>query len=203
MIGRIQGTIVYKQAPDLLVDVQGVGYEIQLPMSCFFALPAVGEATTLWTHFVVREDAQLLFGFTTLNERSLFRQLIRAQGIGPKMALTIMSSMSAAQFVHSIQQGDIASLVKIPGVGKKTAERLVIEMRDRLKDFASSTPLEQGSVMVEPTLVVNVNNPLDDALSALVSLGYKPAQAERAVKKVATAEMDSETIIRQALKSMV
>ena len=203
MIGRIQGTIVYKQAPDLLVDVQGVGYEIQLPMSCFFELPAVGEATTLWTHFVVREDAQLLFGFTTLNERSLFRQLIKAQGVGPKMALTIMSSMAASKFVQSVQQGDVGGLVKIPGVGKKTAERLVIEMRDRLKDFGSSAPLEHGSVAPEPELLVSVANPTDDALSALLALGYKQAQAERAVKKVATAEMDSETIIRQALKSML
>lgn len=203
MIGRIQGTIVYKQAPDLLVDVQGVGYEIQLPMSCFFELPPVGETTTLWTHFVVREDAQLLFGFTTLNERSLFRQLIKAQGIGPKMALTIMSSMTASQFVQCVHQGDVGGLVKIPGVGKKTAERLVIEMRDRLKGFGSSGPVEDGHVPPEPELLVSAANPTDDALSALLALGYKPAQAERAVKKVATADMDSESIIRQALKSML
>ena len=203
MIGRIQGTIVYKQAPDLLVDVQGVGYEIQLPMSCFFELPPVGETTTLWTHFVVREDAQLLFGFTTLNERSLFRQLIKAQGIGPKMALTIMSSMTGSQFVQCVQQGDVGGLVKIPGVGKKTAERLVIEMRDRLKGFGSSGPVEDGHVPPEPELLVSAANPTDDALSALLALGYKPAQAERAVKKVATADMDSESIIRQALKSML
>ena len=203
MIGRIQGTIVYKQAPDLLVDVQGVGYEIQLPMSCFFELPAVGDTTSLWTHFVVREDAQLLFGFTTLNERSLFRQLIKAQGIGPKMALTIMSSMTASQFVQSVQQGDVGSLVKIPGVGKKTAERLVIEMRDRLKGFGSSGPAEDGHVTPEPELLMSAATPTDDALSALLALGYKQAHAERAVKKVATAEMDSESIIRQALKSML
>lgn len=203
MIGRIQGTIVYKQAPDLLVDVQGVGYEVQLPMSCFFELPGVGQEVSLWTHFVVREDAQLLFGFNTMNERALFRQLIKAQGVGPKMALAIMSGMSAGQFVASVQQGDVTTLVKIPGVGKKTAERLVVEMRDRLKDFGGSAPLEQGGAAPEPALMVSVDNPLDDALSALLALGYKPAQAEKAVKKVATAEMDSEAIIRQALKSMV
>lgn len=202
MIGRIQGIIVYKQAPDLLVDVQGVGYDIQLPMSCFFELPAVGQDVTLWTHFVVREDAQLLFGFNNLNERALFRQLIKAQGVGPKMALAIMSGMSAPQFVSTVQQGDIAALVKIPGVGKKTAERLIIEMRDRLKDFAGASPMEQSADNAEPTLMVSVDNPMDDALSALLALGYKPAQAERAVKKVAKAEMDSEMIIRQALKSM-
>ncbi|MCC5878526.1 MAG: Holliday junction branch migration protein RuvA [Idiomarina sp.] len=203
MIGRIQGIIVYKQAPDLLVDVQGVGYEIQLPMSCFFELPAVGQEVVLWTHFVVREDAQLLFGFNNLNERALFRQLIKAQGVGPKMALAIMSGMSAGQFVTSVQQGDVSTLVKIPGVGKKTAERLVIEMRDRLKDFAGASPMERSPGEPEPALMVSVENPLDDALSALLALGYKPAQAERAVKKVAKAEMDSEMIIRQALKSMV
>lgn len=203
MIGRIQGVIVYKQAPDLLVDVQGVGYEIQLPMSCFFELPAVGQEVVLWTHFVVREDAQLLFGFNSLNERALFRQLIKAQGVGPKMALAIMSGMSAGQFVTSVQQGDVSTLVKIPGVGKKTAERLVIEMRDRLKDFAGASPVERAPGEPEPALMVSVENPLDDALSALLALGYKQAHAERAVKKVAKAEMDSEMIIRQALKSMV
>lgn len=202
MIGRIQGIIVYKQAPDLLVDVQGVGYEIQLPMSCFFELPAVGQDVTLWTHFVVRDDAQLLFGFNNLNERALFRQLIKAQGVGPKMALTIMSGMSAPQFISTVQQGDVTTLVKIPGVGKKTAERLIIEMRDRLKDFAGASPLEHSANNSEPALMVSVDNPMDDALSALLALGYKPAQAEKAVKKVAKAEMDSEMIIRQALKSM-
>ncbi|MCL5049634.1 MAG: Holliday junction branch migration protein RuvA [Firmicutes bacterium] len=203
MIGRIEGVIVYKQAPDLLVDVQGVGYEIQLPMSCFFELPAVGQTVALWTHFVVREDAQLLFGFNTLNERALFRQLIKAQGVGPKMALAIMSGMSAGQFVVSVQQGDVSTLVKIPGVGKKTAERLVIEMRDRLKDFGANAGFDPSSSDPEPALMVSVENPLDDALSALLALGYKPAQAEKAVKQVAKADMDSEAIIRQALKSMV
>lgn len=203
MIGRIEGVIVYKQAPDLLVDVQGVGYEIQLPMSCFFELPAVGQTVALWTHFVVREDAQLLFGFNTLNERALFRQLIKAQGVGPKMALAIMSGMSAGQFVASVQQGDVSTLVKIPGVGKKTAERLVIEMRDRLKDFGANAGFDPSNSDPEPALMVSVENPLDDALSALLALGYKPAQAEKAVKQVAKADMDSEAIIRQALKSMV
>lgn len=202
MIGRIQGTIIYKQAPDLLVDVQGVGYEIQLPLSCFFALPAVNAEVTLWTHFVVREDAQLLFGFNTLNERALFRQLIKAQGVGPKMALGIMSGMSAEQFIHSVQRGDVSTLVKIPGVGRKTAERLVVEMRDRLKDFGESVMVtEDGNQPA--TLVSTIDNPRDDALSALLALGYKQAQAEKAVKQVASAEMDSEAIIRQALKSMV
>lgn len=202
MIGRIQGSIVYKQAPDLLLDVQGVGYEIQLPLSCFFELPAVGTEVTVWTHFVVREDAQLLFGFNTLNERALFRQLIKAQGVGPKMALGIMSGMSAEQFISSVQRGDVSTLVKIPGVGRKTAERLVIEMRDRLKDFGESVLVTEGGQQPS-SLGSAVDNPRDDALSALLALGYKLAQAEKAVKKVATAEMDSETIIRQALKSMV
>lgn len=202
MIGRLQGSIVYKQAPDLLLDVQGVGYEVQLPMTCFYELPAVGADVSLWTHFVVREDAQLLYGFNTINERALFRQLIRAQGVGPKMALAIMSGMSADQFVSSVQQGDVSTLVKIPGVGKKTAERLVVEMRDRLKDFASG-PLESDGSVLQPATMVAIDNPRDDALSALLALGYKAAQAEKAVQKVVTTDMDSETIIRQALKTMV
>ncbi|RUO26339.1 Holliday junction branch migration protein RuvA [Aliidiomarina minuta] len=204
MIGRISGSIIAKQAPDLLIDVGGVGYEIQLPMTCFFELPAVGQPATLWTHFVVREDAQLLYGFNQLHERALFRQLIKAQGVGPKMALAIMSGMSASQFVSSVQQGDISTLVKIPGVGKKTAERLVVEMRDRLKDFGQDNPdtgLPGNALGDSP--VPAVASPRDDALSALLALGYKPAQAEKAVHKVATPEMDSEAIIRHALKTMV
>src|SRR5690554_4526616 len=138
MIGRLQGILAVKHPPELLIDVQGVGYEVQMPMTCFYELPDVGQQVTVWIHFVVREDAQLLFGFNSVDERALFRLLLRAQGVGPKLALTIMSSMSAGQFVAAIQNKDIEMLTKIPGVGKKTADRLVVELKDRLKDFSGA-----------------------------------------------------------------
>src|SRR5690554_6622218 len=203
MIGRLQGTLAVKHPPELLIDVQGVGYEVQMPMTCFYELPEVGEQVTVWTHFVVREDAQLLFGFNTVDERALFRLLLRAQGVGPKLALTIMSSMSAGQFVAAIQNKDIAMLTKIPGVGKKTADRLVVEMKDRLKDF-SGADYNTGLPGGEPQpLMASAPSAQSEALSALVALGYKPNQAEQVMRKVATDDMSAEDIIRQALKAMM
>ena len=203
MIGLLQGILAAKQPPELLIDVQGVGYEVQVPMTCFYDLPEIGKPVTLWTHFVVREDAQLLFGFNTLDERALFRQLIKAQGVGPKMALGILSSLSAQQFIHSVQQGDLTTLVKIPGVGKKTAERLLVEMRDRLKDFAGAqvdTGLPGVAAAAPVAVVVSAR---DEALSALVALGYKDAVAQNTLKKVAADGMSAEEMIRAALKSML
>lgn len=203
MIGRLQGTLVVKHPPELLIDVQGVGYEVQMPMTCFYELPETGQQVTVWTHFVVREDAQLLFGFNSVDERALFRLLLRAQGVGPKLALTIMSSMSAGQFVAAIQNKDIVMLTKIPGVGKKTADRLVVEMKDRLKDFTGADyntglPGEQAQA-----LVASAPSAQSEALSALIALGYKPNQAEQVLRKVATDDMSAEDIIRQALKAMM
>src|SRR6056297_2410673 len=135
MIGRLRGVIVTRQPPEILVDVAGVGYELQVPMSTFFRLPAVGEEVSLVTHFVVREDAQLLYGFADERDRVLFRSLIRVSGVGPKLALTLLSGMDADSFVRCVQRDDLASLVALPGVGRKTAERLLVEMRDKLKDW--------------------------------------------------------------------
>ncbi|MCH8502213.1 MAG: Holliday junction branch migration protein RuvA [Aliidiomarina sp.] len=203
MIGRLQGILAAKQPPELLIDVQGVGYEVQVPMTCFYDLPELGKAVTLWTHFVVREDAQLLFGFNTLDERALFRQLIKAQGVGPKMALGIMSSLSAPQFINSVQQGDLTTLVKIPGVGKKTAERLLVEMRDRLKDFGGAD-VNTGLPGVTPTApAVVLVSARDEALSALVALGYKESVAQNMLKKTSDDGMSAEELIRAALKSML
>ncbi len=204
MIGRLQGILAVKHPPELLIDVQGVGYEVQMPMTCFYELPDVGQQVTVWIHFVVREDAQLLFGFNTVDERALFRLLLRAQGVGPKLALTIMSSMSGGQFVAAIQSKDIVMLTKIPGVGKKTADRLVVELKDRLKDFTGAdyntglpgTEAGQGLMAPAPSAK-------SEALSALVALGYKPNQAEQVMRKVATDDMSAEDIIRQALKAMM
>lgn len=205
MIGQIQGTLLAKQPPEVLVDVNGVGYEIQMPMTCLYELPELGQPVTLCTHFVVREDAQLLYGFNTRQERTLFRQLIKAQGVGPKLALTIMSGMTANQFVQAVTHDDVSSLIKLPGVGRKTAERLVVEMRDRLANW-SQTPATDAAGLdmsdLNPTLTPT-SHPRDDALSALLALGYKQVQAEKAIRQVATDDMTSEMLIRQALKSMV
>jgi Holliday junction DNA helicase RuvA len=207
MIGRLRGIIAEKQAPDLLIEVGGVGYEVQLPLTSFYSLPAVGQEAVIYTHFVVREDAQLLYGFTHPTERSLFRQLIKANGIGPKMALTILSGLTASQFVRCVQHDDISTLVKLPGVGKKTAERLLVEMRDKLKDWGLSpqTPVTDHLVLGDDEVqsFELKESPEADACSALVSLGYSQAQAAQAVKRVFHAGLSSEQLIKAALKSMI
>jgi holliday junction DNA helicase RuvA len=196
MIGQIKGIIIAKQAPDLLVDVQGIGYEVLVSLGTFFDIPEIGGAVTLHTHFVVREDAQLLFGFATLEERALFRQLIKVNGVGPKMALAILSGMSASEFALAVHNNDIATLVKLPGVGKKTAERLVVEMRDKvdiaqINDFGSATAGKHPDIKQE-------------AESALTALGYKPQDAAKMISRVSDEEITStEQLIRRALKNMV
>ncbi|MBL1378195.1 Holliday junction branch migration protein RuvA [Zobellella iuensis] len=200
MIGRLKGIISEKQAPEILLDVNGVGYEVTLPMSCFYELPKVGEAVTLLTHFVVREDAQLLFGFNTKTERALFRELIKTNGVGPKLALAILSGMTADQFIYNVEQGEIGALVKLPGVGKKTAERLIVEMRDRLKGFGGYDLFNPAPESA--TSAVLADSARDEAVAALLALGYKAAQAEQAMKKIAKPEMNAEQLIREALRSM-
>ncbi len=199
MIGRLQGTLIEKQAPHLLLDVNGVGYEIEAPMSTFYELPECGESVMLHTHLLVREDAQTLYAFKHLRDRSLFRNLLKVNGVGAKMALAILSGMDANAFSQCIHHGDVDSLVRIPGVGKKTAERLILDMRDRLdkevvSQVASNAKNGNG---------VNgyAQDPIADAVSALVSLGYKPNEASRMVGNVETKSENSEDIIRQALKS--
>lgn len=206
MIGQLRGTLIAKQPPELLIDVNGIGYEVQMPMTCFYEVPDVGETVTVITHFVVREDAQLLYGFNTFAERTLFRQLIKAQGVGPKLALTIMSGMTATQFVRAVTHDDVTSLVKLPGVGRKTAERLVVEMRDRLSKWGTDTPATDAAPIDfgsnSPT--IHASSPREDALSALLGLGYKPAQAEKAVNAAykGNESAPSEELIRAALRSM-
>ncbi|MCV6604566.1 MAG: Holliday junction branch migration protein RuvA [Porticoccaceae bacterium] len=199
MIGRLSGVLLEKQAPDLLLDVQGVGYEVQVSLTTFFALPNVGEPVTLHTHFVVRDDAQLLYGFSGQRERELFRTLIKVNGVGPKMALAILSGMNPDEFVRCVQGNDSAALVRLPGVGKKTAERLIIEMRDRLKEWGvdASAPTPQQAVAS-----VSVS---EEAESALIALGYKPQEAARMVSAVATQLDDPscEALIRLALQNLV
>lgn len=196
MIGRLQGVVLSKQAPDLLLDVQGVGYELLVPLNTFFDIPDIGETVTLHTHFVVREDAQQLYGFSQLEERVLFRHLIKVNGVGPKMALAILSGMSASEFSRCVQRDEVATLVKIPGVDKKTAERLLIEMRDKISsivDNGSEQPVEQ--VTQDISL---------EAESALTALGYRPQDAAKMVNRVAGEHItNAEELIRAALKSMV
>lgn len=201
MIGRIQGKIVYKHPPQLLVDVQGVGYEIDAPMSTFYQLPATGSEVTLHTHLVVRDDAHLLFGFASQPERALFRSLIKVSGIGARLALTILSGMNAEEFVRCVHDDDTAALVRLPGIGKKTAERLIIELRDRLKDdqlpMGTSLPAAGGVSSASPV------SPVGDAVSALIALGYKPQEASKMVRAVNAEGMDTEDIIRLSLQGAV
>jgi len=198
MIGYLHGVLRDKQPPALLIEVQGVGYEIEAPMTTFYDLPAVGEPVRLYTHLAVREDAHTLYGFSKLSDRTLFRTLIKVNGVGAKLALTILSGMEAGLFAACVQAGDTASLVKLPGVGKKTAERLVVEMRDRLADWDVS-----GAAVAGKVPVADVLNPVEEAVSALVALGYKPADASRMVRAVDVDGLGTEEIIRSALQSMV
>ncbi|BDA60729.1 Holliday junction branch migration protein RuvA [Shewanella xiamenensis] len=205
MIGRLRGVLIEKQAPEVLIDVNGVGYELQMPLTSFYELPELNQPTTVYTHFVVREDAQLLYGFITKQERSLFRLLIKANGVGPKLALTILSGMTASEFVGCVERDDIVTLVKLPGVGKKTAERLLVEMRDKLKSLMEASVGSEREFVLQSNYspAPMVNSAEEDAISALISLGYKPPQASKAVSAAFKEDMDSETLIKAALKSML
>lgn len=207
MIGRLNGTVAEKQPPLLLLEVSGIGYEVQMPMTSFYQMPEVGETVTIHTHFVVREDAQLLYGFAQKIERELFREIIKANGVGPKLGLAILSGLSAAQFVNLVANNDAASLVKLPGIGLKTAERLIIELKDRLKNFTLSQQKDLGDLSLPQealgsTFVEEVDVE-QDAIDALLALGYKQTQASKVVKKVHLPDMSSEDLIKAALKSMI
>lgn len=202
MIGRLQGILLEKQAPRLLLDIHGVGYEVEVPMTTLYRLPETGQEAILYTHFVVREDAQLLYGFYEKAERELFRQLIKVNGVGPKMALAILSGMEGPDFVRCVQNHDINTLVKLPGVGKKTAERLLVEMQDRLKEFSQwmpQLPAGQAPSSTKRTEKIEIS----EAESALVALGYRPQEAAKAIAALDTDGLRSEDIIKQALRNMV
>ena len=201
MIGQVIGTILEKQAPQLVVNVNGLGYEIDAPMSTFYQLPDIGQAVTLFTHFVVREDAQQLYGFYSRDERTLFRTLLKVNGVGPRMALTLLSSATPEEFVRWVLDNDTASLVRLPGIGKKTAERLVIEMRDKLSDWYKSEAPEGASLAV--TNKGTRHRSLQDAIAALISLGYKQQEANRTVSRIDDGQANSEELIRRALREMM
>jgi Holliday junction DNA helicase RuvA len=196
MIGRLRGVIIEKQPPELVLDVQGVGYEVSAPMSTFFTLPGLNEEVMLFTHMVVREDAQLLYGFGTERERLLFRSLLKVNGVGAKLALTILSGSDVDSFARSVQEGDTASLTRLPGVGKKTAERLIVEMRDRLKEVGTAMGIEVSDMPASAAPAGAKN----EAIEALVALGYKPAEADKMLRTMDTDGMSTEQIIRQALQ---
>jgi Holliday junction DNA helicase RuvA len=195
MIGRLRGIIIEKQAPDLVLDVGGIGYEVAAPMSTFCNLPALDQEVMLYTHLVVREDAQLLYGFATIRERLLFRSLLKVNGVGAKLALTILSGSDVDDFARSVQEGDAASLTRLPGVGKKTAERLIIEMRDRLKEVSGAMGLKLNTS--EASILAGAK---DEAIEALVTLGYKPVEADKMIRLVGGENLSTAELIRQALQ---
>jgi Holliday junction DNA helicase RuvA len=203
MIGQLRGIILEKQPPQLLLEVNGVGYEINAPMSTFYRLPDIGQSVLLQTHFVVREDAHQLYGFYDRKERTLFRTLLKVNGVGPRLALTILSGIDINEFVHSIVNNDTANLVRLPGVGKKTAERLIVEMRDKFSDWQQTTSIEWSQLGDTHSKCAIPTQAIQDAVSALIALGYKPQEASRAISKIEEKNLNSEEMIRRALREML
>ena len=193
MIGQISGMLVYKHPPQLMVDVGGVAYELEAPMTAFYELSEVGERVSLFTHLAIRDDAHLLFGFADLQQRDVFRVLLKISGVGPRVALALLSGLTVDDLAACVAAGDIAQLTRVPGIGRKTAERLVIELRDRLESVSGVGPDSSRSTLT----------PQQDAVSALMALGYRETEASRAVRAV---EVDGvttvETLIREALKGL-
>ncbi len=203
MIGRLVGTVIAKQPPALVVDVNGVGYDVDAPMSTFYVLPELGSKVTLLIHTHVREDALQLYGFASEAERKLFRSLIRVSGIGAKLALTILSGIEVDTFARCVKAEDSTALTRLPGVGKKTAERLVVEMKDKLEVEANAA-IGTGDTAAVVT-ADRVANPIEDAVTALIALGYKPPEASRMVRAVEGADSlsNTEELIRLALKATI
>lgn len=197
MIGRLRGELVEKNLPTCLLDVGGVGYEIETSLTTFNSLPEIGSEIVLYTHFVVREDAQLLYGFLDQSERRIFRALIKVNGVGPRLALTLLSGMIPSDFIACIQGKDVDSLVRLPGVGKKTAERLIVEMQDRLDEWGVPE-IGTGQVAVKST----AGSIARDAETALTGLGYRPQEAARAISLVQVEGLEVEELIKEALKNM-
>ncbi len=201
MIGRLNGTLAIKRAPQILIDCQGVGYEVDVSMTTFYQLPNQGEPVCIWTHLIIKDDQHTLVGFYSEQERKLFRQLIKVNGVGPKMALTILSGISDQDFALCVQSGDIATLTRLPGVGKKTAERLIIEMRDKVDSVDSIS----ASGVVIPATTGSQAAPMNEAVEALQALGYKPIDALKMVKAAALKadENSAGALIKQALQNAV
>ncbi len=199
MIGRLRGVLLLKKPPFLVVELGGLGYDVQVPMSTLYHLPPLGSEVTLLTHFYVREDLQVLYGFLQEQERALFRALIKISGVGPKMALAILSGMSVGQFIHCVDQRLIENLVRIPGVGRKTAERLMIEMAGKLALDGTEEALSRDLF----TQQAMPHTPSEEAIAALIALGYKPVEASKMIQKMQPTEnCSTEDLIRRALQSL-
>lgn len=199
MIGRLRGALIHRQAPFILLDVGGVGYEVEVTTGAFCRLPPPGAECILYVHMIVREDAQLLYGFADLPERTLFRSLIRVNGIGSRTALGIVSAMPVADFVRCVRDSDTAALMRLPGIGRKSAERLVVEMRDRLDDHS-----EAEGVATDAAAALAVGtDPVREAIAALEALGYRPQEAVRMVRAIEGEDLDSGELIRRALQRAV
>lgn len=194
MIGLLTGKLAHKHPPFLLLDVGGVGYELEAPMTTFYALPDIGEPASLFVHLLVRDDAHLLFGFSDRAQRELFRALLKVTGVGPRVALAILSTLSAEQLVACIQQADVKTLTRVPGIGAKTAERMILDMRDRI---ASSTGDDSAAAAA-----TDAHDPVQDAVSALIALGYKAAEAAKAVRAVEGKSAERDDLIRNALQQL-
>ncbi|MGA8262745.1 MAG: Holliday junction branch migration protein RuvA [Arenicellales bacterium] len=196
MIGYLKGTLLAKRPPTLVVEVHGVGYELDAPMTTFYDLPEAGENVTVFTHLVVRDDAHLLFAFSDLPQRDVFRSLLKVSGVGPRVALAILSTLSTRDFYDAVTDNDISRLTRVPGIGRKTAERLIVEMRDRVLGQIE----ERGPT---PAAIADRReNPVEDAVSALMALGYKPVEASRAIRDIGAEGLTSEELIRRALRQL-
>jgi Holliday junction DNA helicase RuvA len=197
MIARLAGTLIYKQPPLMVIDVSGVGYEVEAPLSVFYDLPELGQAIVILTHLSIKDDSHTLYGFSSEAERTLFRQLLKISGIGAKLALTILSGATGEELARFVAEDDTASLTRLPGIGKKTAERIIIELRDKLDGLPITSTAAGGGAAVAPASAAS------EAVTALNALGYKPQESSSLVRMVAKPEMDVEEIIRLALQSTV
>jgi Holliday junction DNA helicase RuvA len=197
MIGLLRGVLLQKEPPALLLEAGGVGYEIEAPMTTFYDLPAVGQSIMLYTHLVVREDAHLLYGFSRESQRRLFRGLLKVNGVGPRVALAVLSGLSELEFVRCLANEDVGRLTKVPGIGRKTAERLIIELRDKVTAPVATAGVSPGGLAMPVA-----PDPVDEAVAAMIALGYKPPEATRAVRAVASEGLESAEIIRRALRAM-
>lgn len=200
MIGRLRGILLEKSPGRILVETGGLGYELEIPYTTFFSLPDIGQETVLHTHLSIREDAHSLYGFGTRSDRNLFRLLIKTTGVGPKLALALLSGLDAEQFVRCVERDDVTALTKVPGIGKKTAERLLMEMRDRIGQLEAPVGAAPSR---ESASASNQKDPTAEAEAALIALGYRPQEAARAVNAVFEPDMTSELIIRLALRGML
>jgi Holliday junction DNA helicase RuvA len=197
MIARLAGTLIHKQPPLMVIDIGGVGYEVEAPLSVFYDLPAIGKPVVILTHLSIKDDAHTLYGFSSDSQRTLFRQLLKISGIGAKLALTILSGVTGDELARYVADNDTASLTRLPGIGKKTAERIIIELRDKLDVLSGS-----GGVAPQPGTAVPASA-VGEATHALISLGYKPQEVARMVRSVAEPDLSAEDIIRRALQSMI